>query len=63
MLTDLEFAKEKYRQFLMIMPSLLAEAEAKAPNRRVAQAEIDRLLDHILYLRKQIQKLENRKKQ
>lgn len=62
MMNELEFAREKYRQLMMMMPILVAEVRAKAKSELEAQALIDVLLDKILDARAAVKRLENSKK-
>lgn len=61
MLSELEFAKEKFRQLLRMMPILVEEAEIRAKNEQEFQAIIDYLLDRIISVREEIKRLQNPK--
>lgn len=63
MLSNLEFARERYRQTLMVMPGLVEEARSKTKTRAAFEAKIDALPDRLLEMQRDIrqQELESEK--
>ncbi len=57
MMTKLEFAREKHRQLLVMMPHLIEEARARVNSEKEMQDFIDGLLDRIIAQRNEIKHL------